>query len=343
MGNAYLYALASMFFWSLYPLMTAFGLLDMHPALFVLIVQLAAGVGSILCVLPLIRSPHEIYHALKAQLPNMRTPHWLGLITVGLCSSLFNLCVVFGMVMLSPAGVSIIIGVAPLMTMVLSSFLIRKDWSMLRPIHFVLGVTAMIGAIMVVVASDQVSLNDEPWNGQPHPESGVYTVLGGLIAWVGAIMLALSNSIRAQVSNIVKQLIPSSQAKYDITLVGTFIGEAVCRMFSILPALLIWVVFGFPFQAGIQGTLSGLLTGLIIFNMASCLYSVALLKAVSPSVSLVSFVGPVLGVIWLAIFGMSDITFLHILGMTLIVGSNVMLFKINTKDGKANKADDVSN
>lgn len=332
MNNAYLYAVLSLAVWSFYPVLTAYGILDIHPILFVVIVQFFAGLGSLMMSLPFLRL-RSASHNIKRHITKMPLDAWIYLLLVGLWSALFNLFVVCAMSLIEPAAVAIIVQTSPILTMIFSTVLIRKKWNRIKLIDYVVAITTLCGAIIVIIGNPNSFNNTETELSIAFIEGGhrnMLIIAGGAIAFLAAMMLALSNAMRAQVSNVMQQMLKSEDVRGDKNIVASLVGESACRMASLIPALiifLIWFSDGTPIEFKSSNFLAAAITGFFVFNIASAMLSVALLKAKSSSVTIVSFLGPVLSIFWLYLFGLSEITPLIIIGMFIIIISNGVLFK----------------
>lgn len=329
---AYLYAILALVTWSLYPVLTAFGILAMNPVLFVLIVQIAAGFGSLAFTLPSIKSWAEVKSAKRREVRQAGPDVWLYLVVIGLCSALFNLFIVFAMALIEPASVTIIVQTSPILTMLFSYLFITKAWKRLGLPDVGVALMSAIGAGLVILGNPtRFDKADSPiarmFTDTPNPENAL--VIGAALAIVGTLMLTLSDTLRAQVSNVIEGKLTSSMIRGDKTLPAAMMGEVVCRIFSIIPAALIWWAMGAPMDTDIPSLLAAIVTGFLIFNLASAASTVSLLKAKSSAITLIYFMGPVLSVFWLYLASLSQFTHLTLIGMAVIILGNFALYWVN--------------
>lgn len=332
MAKAYLFATLSLIAWSLYPVLTAFGILRIDPILFVVIVQASAGLGSLCFALPFIIKPFELTKSIHRYSRKMALEEWGFIILAGLCSALFNIFIVISMTLIEPAAAAIIVQTSPIFTMLFSYYLIRKAWVKLGFVDFSVGALSLCGAAIVILGNPQSfnsSGSDVALSFADNDLAHILPYIGGTIALLAAVMVALSNSMRAQVSNIVKSIISKSHVKGDVAISGSLIGESICRLFSIIPSLVIWLIWGATDPVAWESLLAAIITGFFIFNIASAALTIALLYAQNSSVTLISFLGPVISVLWLSLFGLSEITPLIMLGMIIIIIGNISLYALN--------------
>lgn len=336
-SGGFIFIVLSLLTWSFYPVMLALGLEKSNPLTLVLLIQFFAGVGGILIALPFIKNVKQVLFNILLYAMKRDLNAWIGLFLIGLCSTLFNVFVIYAMTIMEPSAVTIIVQTSPIFTMIFSMALIQKKWASLSIMDFIVAFLSFIGIAFVIIEtpdhfghmSDSLLKQDTLFDS---------LAIGVLLALLGAVMLALSNALRARVSFKLSTVLEAEQIRGEKTFVATLIGEVVCRVFSFIPAFLLFLTEGAPFHFIGHELIIAAFTGIVVFNIASAALSAALILSNNSSIVLFSFLGPVLSVIWLTLLGLSDITLFYVIGMMIILCSNIGLKLYHMNREKKEKA-----
>lgn len=332
-----IYKFISVFIWSLYPVFIALGSSETAMAWFVVIVHVSAALGASVFGFYSLRPDHRgaIGRRLGRQVRNLAMEQWGFVILAGVCSTLYNLCFLYAMILTSKAGVAVIIETAPVIAMLLTSLIVQKQWDKLGWKHAVVSGLILYGVILIVVADqkDAMMLFTD-FNAYMQTQDYV-SLIGCGIALLGSIMSALSDLMRAQVGNMTRHLIRQSEVRYDRDLSGVMLGEAFVRILAVPIAFVVLMMFWDVSEFSLNDSIYAFLAGFLIFNLGSITYAMSLLKSSNPAIALLDYLSPPLSIMMLVALGLSGLHIYVVIGTVLIIAGNAV-FVFEKKRPKIN-------
>ncbi len=319
-----LYMGFSVFSWSLYPLLIVFGTEKIGAITFVLVCQALAGVSALFMIPATLsgasRGPQIA--RLRGALGQLSLEGWGVVMGVGLSSALCHVCFVYALGLTSKIGASIIYETWPILAMFMTASIINKEWDSLRLFHYVTAFIALIGIGMITISDQAKFLEYILYPKDSFAGFDMMSVLGCIIAFIGAIMMAMSTLLRARISLYIgRKIIPDSAH----SMAPHIVSEAVSRLATIPVLLFFFGVFPEENSFDAMNITAMVIMGVVLFNMGTAAHSKALIFARSPTINLWWFMMPVLAVLWLEMAGFSNITPLIAGGMMLILGANILL------------------
>lgn len=313
--------LISLISWSLYPLLASFGLMDVPPITFVLITQIAATVATFFIGGLLFADKKQALIKILKQFGALDLEQYAGLILVGLCFILNNLCFIFALTLMDKAGATIIYEAWPIAALLLSPLIVKKQWQDLRYSDLSYAVISFIGLICIVLADQGVTLDRLDRVFTLMQEVDFKSLIGALAAYIGAISLALATLIPAEVSNIINKRVP----EIHNTLASATAAEMICRIAALPFTFALFFILEDDFTLTQNAVISASLIGVVVIALSSVTYTVAFLRALYPNFHVYWFLLPVLSVLWLEAFGFSEITPLMLIGALMIILSNIVM------------------
>ena len=148
------YKMISVFVWALYPVFIALGASEGALGWFIVIVHGSAALGAFLCGY-LSLKPETANATLRTLFNHIKTldfDKWIFIFTAGFCSTLYNLCFLYAMLLTSKAGVAVIIETAPVYAMLLTSVVVTRNWESLGLRHALISAVILMGVALVVLA-----------------------------------------------------------------------------------------------------------------------------------------------------------------------------------------------
>lgn len=291
---------------------------------FVVIVHVSAAIGALIFGVYSIHvhKIRSVFKRLKRHLAQASFDQWMFIFAAGLCSTLYNLCFLYAMVLTSKAGVAVIIETSPVIAMFLTSAIVQKTWQNVGLKHALVSLVILMGVICIVIADQQdIGLMTTDFSAYMKTQDYV-SLVGCGVALLGSIMSALSDLMRAQVGNIVRHIIPKDAVRYDRDLSGIMFGEAIVRLTAIPMALVVLMIFSDVSTFSVSDAVYAFFAGFIIFNIGSITYAAALLKSHNPAIALLDYLSPPLSIVMLVMLGLSDLHPFVILGTILIIIGN---------------------
>jgi len=337
MNNAVIAILLSALSYSVYPLLNAFGLMAASPITMSLVNHFMTMLVSFIMLAVLLKGWRPCFGALSAfmRLPNnCKVTAFFSAISVYMGGVFF----LYALTLMSKAGATVIMEMWPILAIFISAVLIHKKWAALRVIDMVLMAVCVLGIFMITAAERQLTILEFLQN--PFfmfDDMKFEEYIGVLLAVLAAYCFAFSGVSRAQFLQILpfefKQDFFKSNAlaclnqNVYIYLVTYIISAPL----AILLVLVLDINFTFSFAA-----LPAAIGVGIVLTLASVLYSLALVNAVSPSINILWYVAPVMAALWLAFAGFTQITPLLVLGAVLIIAANIILIMLpqNESDQK---------
>ncbi len=316
--------------WSLYPLVTIFGVENISPFTFVFITQTVGALSALVMYVFSVRKISTGGAIPQIVSQELTLDRIIFLLAIGISSNLVHICFIFAIELTSKAGASIIFETWPVAAVLLTPLIIRKHWDKIRLKHLFYGLISVAGIAMIMF-SEQGDVRDIFTSPVEYVDSMDFlSLVGCLLAFAGAICMAISTLMRAQVSNHISITFPAMRGQVGAALLG----EAVCRL-SALPLAII-LVFMFPDESRFTATnVSAMLfMGIFIHVLSTAAYTVALLKSDNPSMHIYWFIMPALAALWLHLLGLSEITPWIAAGMITVVIANLLLALDNKRLAK---------
>ena len=246
------------------------------------------------------------------------------IVAAGICSTLYNLCFLYAMVLTSKAGVAVIIETSPVIAMFLTAAVVQKTWKEVGLKHAIVSTVILMGVICIIIADQQdLALMTTDFSAYMKTQDYV-SLVGCGVALLGSIMSALSDLMRAQVGNVVRYLVPKQSVRFDRDLSGIMFGEAIVRLTAIPMAMVVLFIFNDVSVFSITDATYAFLAGFIIFNLGSITYAAALLKSNNPAIALLDYLSPPLSILMLVMLGLSDLHPFVIIGTALIIAGNAV-------------------
>ena len=201
--------------------------------------------------------------------------------------------------------------------MLLAPLLIKKTWNKLEPKHIILSMICMLGVFFIGV-SDQQQYFQLGSTKDIINALDFDALIGMVLALMGSITASISAIYRGKLSQIWNSGIESPMLRVSIS-------ECITRFVGLPIAIGCYLFLGEAVEFNTTTITSILFIGIATYTGVNILYTYALMESHSSSINIMWYIMPVLSVIWLYAFGLSSITMLIILGMSLIVISNLTL------------------
>ncbi len=300
-------------------------------ALFVLIVHASCGLSAALFSFIVTKQRARVWHNIKFVIKSLDFGEWLYLGLIGVVATLFSFCFLVAMESTSKVGAAIIIETWPLLAMFLAPMLITKKWEKIGLTDYMAGLIALIGVGMIVLG-DQKNFLKIFYDFETYSQSDDFHSLVGIFAAIiGSLAIALSIVLSTEVSNRISKVILQED---DFSMNCTFMAEIVRRIVA-LPATFI-LLFGFKEDlfTNFEGAVYATITGILIFNLGNVAISLALLKAKSSNINMLYYITPIMGVFWLYLIGMGDMTIMILIGGVLVIIANLIIIDKNNKNSK---------
>lgn len=332
-----IYKFLSVFIWSLYPVFIALGSSENSMGWFVVIVHISAAIGAFMFGYGSLRreSRTKTLKKLRGHVQNMTVDHWGFVVAAGVCSTLYNLCFLYAMVLTSKAGVAVIIETAPVIAMFLTSAIVQKTWSAIGWKHALVSALILYGVILIV-AADQQDFGLLFSDFDAYMQTQDYMSLVGCgVALLGSLMSAMSDLMRAQVGNVTRRVIPKTSVRYDRDLSGIMLGEALVRIVAVPMALVVLLIFNDVSVFSVKDAVYAFIAGFVIFNIGSITYAAALLKSHNPAIALLDYLSPPLSILFLVMLGLSELHEYVVIGTVLIILGNALFVFEKRESGES--------
>ena len=308
------------FLWSLFPVLISVNAEYIGAAIFVLVINVSAGLSAALLGFMFLKNKRSFFGKLGGVIKEVTFDQWIFLSIIGVVSALYSFCFIIAVEMTSKVGAAIIIETWPIMAIFLAPLLITKNWGAVGFNDLLAAIIAMIGVILIMVGDIDVST----WLENNENFQNTEFVVGLLIAFMGSVFLALSVIFRAEVSNRLKLMFNDEDDKY---LSYGFIGEAICRVLTVIPCLFLMMLFPEELNVTPTGLALSSFIGIFIFNIGSVAVTVALLLARSSSINMIYYISPILAVLWFYLLGVGSFTPSILLGGLLVIIANLLVLK----------------
>ena len=312
---------ATTFVYSFFPLAASFGIEDSTPVTFVLLSSLFGMALSAVFSWVTVRGRGGMGGMVRDAIRLPEKSIFMAALS-GTLANLGNILFIVALGVMSKAGATIIMESWPIMAMFLAPLLIDKKWEKLRLYHVALGAVALAGIGLISVSEHRIALDDVLHNPGP-ANNNLANYMGVMMAFMGSFCFALSGVFRTQFVNDLPADFKTRYGGRAHQIPEVIVCETISKVFYLPIIFIAWLAMeptGSPVTPA--SLFSAFLVALIIV-LVNIFYSYALYKAENPSVNIIWYFAPLLAVIWLAIFGLTQITMLVAMGAGLIVGANI--------------------
>ncbi len=319
--SVYLPMLLAALIWSLYPLAATLGLQTMSSIQMIMVVYFFSGFGALIMGFLYLWYKKAIGRAIKIQ----KTLHLNDYLTILISGTAGVLCHTFFIVSLTMAdkgGVSLLYESWPIIAVVATPFLIKKQWKEVSLKEFVISFIALIGVAIIIFSDKEINIGFNKTT--LLTDSIDYQALGGyILAFAGGYMCA--------VLVVTKGVYAEKFSALGDSFGATMISEIFSRSIS-----LIWMLIGFYFlkeQMDFETVnwASTFYIGFIVFVVGGALYTYGLLKSETPTIHIVYYLVPVLAVVWLWLARETEINAGLFIGGFIVLSCNAYLFHAGRK------------
>lgn len=301
--------------WSLYPLAVSVGLNSMDSIEFILIIYVIASIGATIVGIAYLWKKKLFNKAFNIQMSLEKRAYTL-IIASGIVGVLCHGFFIIALTLANKAGVSLLYESWPVLAIIASPFLMKKQWNEVSLKEFGVGIFAMVG-VAFIIFSDQ-DLGAPIGETKVLSETSNYTTIGGyILAFAGAYMLALVIIIKGAYSEYFKDL------KDDFG--ATLISEMLSRIVCVIVILTIYIFMDIRISESNIHWGASIFVGFIVFVGGGALYTYALLLSKSPTFHVLNFFVPVLAVLWLWLAGETDVNAGLFIGGAIVTVCNIYL------------------
>ncbi len=322
---AVLSMLAAVLVYSFFPLAASIGISDSTPVTFILVSSVFGfGISSLFTAIAL--RGRKNLSALVRDVSELPTGVlWLAGIS-GTSANMGNILFVIALGMMSKGGAAIIMESWPIIALFLAPLVIQKTWRKVGILDYLFGLLALCG--IVFISLPEASLTAGEFIASPMSlfNGGDFLTYAGIIlVFMGSFCFALSGVYRTEFANKLPESFKKSYGGEKYQFTDMVVSEAITKFFY-LPIIVV-AFFTMELNGTIstpEGFMAAFLVGLII-ALVNTLYSYALFKTANPSIQILWYIAPVLAVIWLSLFGLSEINLEIFLGAMLVIIANILV------------------
>jgi len=300
--------------WSLYPLAATIGLQKMGSLEMILIVYFFSGFGAIFLALIYLWQKKLLKKAIKIQYAldfNAYTPIIISGISGILCHAFF----IISLTLANKGGVSLLYESWPIIAVVATPMLMKKQWKEVSFKEFAIGIIALIGVAIIILSDKEISFSSH----SDLSKNIDYSSFGGyILAFAGAYMCAVLVVTKGSYSEYFNEL--------QDNVASSLISEVFSRSISMFLMSIAFVMLHDNLDIPQIDWASSFYIGFIVFVVGGALYTYTLLKTDRPTIHIMYYFVPVLAVIWLWTAGESEISTGLFIGGAIIVACNLYLF-----------------
>ena len=313
--------------WSLYPLAAVDGLKEMSGF------ELIAVSSMISCVTIVI---FFFIYFKKAERKGIYGLHkeifkssYISIIGSGathiLCHSLFFIA----LSMSDKGGVSLIYECWPIIAVIATPFLIKKEWAAVGFKEFAVGLVALLGVVIIILSNKDVDITLLQSKDLTE-ETDYIALLGYIVAFIGAYACAM---------NVVLKGVVSDKFKGGADKMGvTIISELYCRVIGFALILLIYPFFSQYFSFDNIDWLASTYIGFVVMVLGGALYTYALTNTNKPTIHILYYFAPVIAVMWLWLANETIVSLGLFIGGGIVVICNIYLAYVG---GKSELSEDL--
>lgn len=314
--NAILSMAIAALIWSLYPLAAVQGMDTMSGLSLVVVSTFFAAIGSAILLVFYFPSKNKLKALIDHQKSLSRSSYlhiFASAAAHVLCHGLF-----FTALSLShKGGASLIYESWPIIALIATPLMIKKDWQAVGLHEFITALIAMVGVIIIVLSNDKIEL---PFGSSKDLNARVnYSVLlGYILAFVGGYACAMNIIYKA----IVAQEYRPIASKMGVTLISEFYSRVV-------GLLLVVILYPFLSEYIDLSQISwgaAAFIGLVVMVLGGAIYTYSILNARSPTIHVMYYMVPVFAVLFLWMAGETTITTGLFIGGAIIISCNIYLY-----------------
>lgn len=302
--------------WSLYPLAAAVGLETMGSLEMILIVYFFSGFGALLLGGHYLWKSNLLKQALETH--KILTPKAYGVIILsGIAGVLCHGFFIISLTMANKGGVSLLYESWPVIAVVATPFLMRKQWKEVSLQEFIISLIALAGVALIILSDEQISFGE---NKDISSEDSFDMVsLGGyILAFAGGYMCAILV--------VTKGVFAEYFTDLEDTAAAVMISEIYSRLISMFLMLIVFLFVGNTFEFSTIHWGATFYIGFIVFVVGGALYTFSLMETDRPTIHILYYFVPVLAVLWLWIAGEATINKWLFIGGGIITACNIYLY-----------------
>lgn len=320
-----MHALFSMFLsvliWSLYPLAVTIGLQTMTSMQMIVVVYMFSGLGALLMGGFYLWKNGTLKQAIDIQKALPKNSYY-PIIISGIAGILCHAFFIISLTLADKGGVSLLYESWPIIAVVATPFLMRKQWKEVSFKEFMASLVALAGVAIIMFSDGDVKFGLN--NSNLLSEKTDYGALAGyILAFAGAYMCAILVVTKGVYSENFKDMNDDFGA--------TMISEIISRGISMFLMLIAFFAFQENFSFEAINWSATLYVGFIVFVVGGALYTYSLLQADTPTLHVMYYFVPVFAVVWLWIAGETTVNIGLLIGGALIVACNIYLYYAGRK------------
>ncbi len=301
--------------WSLYPLASIYTLDDLNPFALMLAVQFIAYLGAMVFSFILLKRKNQLNEFVQLQRTISKDKLMIAFIA-GACSGFSHAFFVLALTMANKGGVSILFESWPIIALILAPHMIDKDWNKSSWKDYSIAFIALIGVAVIILSDKDINwLQGEDWD--------IYALMAYMITLLASYMTALLAILRTNYAQVYEPL--------ENDFAAVMLSEAIVRFFASICLAVVGIAFGMNLQVSMDQLPMLLLIGIGIFALGGSAYTYALLKAKNPNIVIFDYLIPIIAVVWLIMFGLTELTAWLAIGSIITIGACAYLTYENQK------------
>jgi len=231
-----------------------------------------------------------------------------------LCHSFF----IISLTLAHKGGVSLLYESWPVIAVIATPFLMRKQWKEVSLPEFLISVIAMVGVAIIILSDNDLKTDPNTI------KKFDMAVLGGyILAFAGGYMCAILVVTKARYSEYFNTL--------NDDIAATMVSEIVSRSISLVLMLVAFVSLNQELNFAEIHWWASFYIGFVVFVVGGALYTYGLLKATSPTIHIIYYFVPILAVIWLYLAGETTLNWGVAVGGIVILLCNIYLLMRSRK------------
>ncbi len=285
----------------------------------IMIVYIFSGLGALILTLHYLWIGKNLSRAIDIA-KNLPQNAYLTILVSGIAGVMCHAAFIIALTMANKGGVSLIYESWPIIAVVATPFMMKRQWKEVNLREFMVSLVALMGVAIIILSDKAVSLGLEDHTVK---ETDYYSLGGYILAFAGAYLCAIHVVTKGVFSEYFKEM--------NDDFGSTFISEAISRMLS-----LVFMVAGLSFFSHNVSFIdinwfSTFFIGFIVFVVGGALYTYSLLNAKSPTVHILYYFVPVFAVVWLWVMREAEINAGLFIGGAIVLACNVYLFYTSQK------------
>ncbi len=312
--------------WSLYPLVASAGLETMGSLEMLVIVLVISSVGSLIIATAYLKQKGLLRKAIEIQSTLPSQAYVMALLS-GVCGVFCHVFLFWALSLTHKGGVALIYDSWPIFALIATPFLMKKQWKQVSLKEFIISLIAMVGVALIVFSDEKIDMSFNSFNIQDDFD---YKILGGyILAFVGGYMVALVGVSQGAFAEYFNEL----KDDFGATLISQIWGRTI----SVIFAIILYMMFSEPHDGFEINLFAVMFIGIGVLIFGGALFTYSLLKANTPTISIMYYFVPVLAVFWLWIAGESTINAGIVTGGAIILVANIYLAVAGRKASFENK------